>query len=169
MPGGARKAAAFWPDGAPRATVRWVLRDTVPTGPPARLPPHNLKGESAAWVDEKLEEEVRRGQLKRGYRQWGSPPFHTQPGSDHQQMRKRRLVVDCRRVNARTLRAMYFVRRASDVVSEAAGSLWHAFLDAVAGFNHIRNTQRSREMLAIVWRTGQFLPVCLTFGPRNGP
>ena len=50
----------------------------------------------------------------------------------------------------RTLRAMYFVRRASGVVSEAVGSLWYTFLDAVAGFNHIRNTQRAREMLAIV-------------------
>ena len=78
-------------------------------------------------------------------------------------------MVDYRRVNARTLRAMYFVRRASDVVSEAAGSLWHTFLDAVAGLNHIRNTQRAREMLAIVWRTRQFLPVCLTVGPHNGP
>jgi hypothetical protein len=38
---------------------RWVLRDTAPTGPPVKVPPHNLKGESAAWVDEKLEEEVR--------------------------------------------------------------------------------------------------------------
>ena len=72
-------------------------------------------------------------------------------------------------MNARTLRAMYFVRRANDVVSESSGSLWRTFLDAAAGFNHIRNTQRAREMLAIVWRTGQFLPVCLTFGPHNGP
>ena len=50
-------------EGELRTTVRGVLHDTVPTGPPARTPPHNLKGESAAWVDEKLEEEVRRGQL----------------------------------------------------------------------------------------------------------
>ena len=79
------------------------------------------------------------------------------------------MVVDYRRANSRKPRDMYCVRRASDVVGEAAGSLWHTFLDAVAGFNHIRNTQRAREMLAIVWRAGQFLPVCLTFGPQNGP
>ena len=53
-------------------------------------------------------------------------------------------------------------------MSEAAGSLWHTFLDAVAGLNTL-GTQRAREMLAIVWRTGQFLPVCLTFGPHDGP
>ena len=44
-----------------------------------------------------------------------------------------------------------------------------SLLDAVTGFNHIANTRRAREMLAILARSGQFLPVCLTFGPHNGP
>ena len=59
---------------------------------------------------------------------------------------KRRLVVDYRRVSSRTSRAIYFVRRASDVVGEAAGSLWHTFLDAVAGFERVRNAQRARDV-----------------------
>ena len=31
------------------------------------------------------------------------------------------------------------------------------------------NTRRAREVLAVLARSGQFLPVCLTFGPTNGP
>ena len=77
--------------------------------------------------------------------------------------------MDYRRVNARTLRAIYYVRRAEDVKSDAAGSIWLTFLDAVTGFNQVVNTQRAREMLAVIARSGQFLPVCLTFGPHNGP
>ena len=73
----ARKAGAFWLEGSPRTTVRFVQHDTVPVGPPVKLPPHNLKGEAAQWVDEKLEDEVRRGQLERGVSAWGSPPFPT--------------------------------------------------------------------------------------------
>ena len=42
-------------------------------------------------------------------------------------------------------------------------------VDACAGFNQIVNTERARRMLAIVARSGQFLPRCLTFGPTNGP
>ena len=53
-----RKAAAFWIEGTPRTTVRYFQHDTIPTGPPCRLPPHNLKGEQAEWVDQKLDEEV---------------------------------------------------------------------------------------------------------------
>jgi hypothetical protein len=165
----ARKAAALWLADTPRTTVRHVAHDTVPTGPPVRTPPHNLRGDLASWVDDKLEEEVARGQLTRGTSPWGSPPFPTREGADHKRQRKRRLVVDYRRVNARTARAVYYIRRASDVVTEAAGSLFLTMLDAVSGFNQIVNTERARRMLAIVSRSGQFLPRCLTFGPHNGP
>ena len=78
-------------------------------------------------------------------------------------------MVDYRRVNARTLRAVYYIRRADDVKSEVAGSAFMTFLDAVTGFNQVINTPRARQMLAIIARSGQFLPICLTFGPVNGP
>eukprot|EP00969_Alexandrium_andersonii_P214940 9491817-Alexandrium_andersonii.AAC.1 len=42
-------------------------------------------------------------------------------------------------------------------------------LDAVTGFSHIVNTDRARQRLAILARSGQFLPRCLTFGPHDGP
>jgi len=164
-----RKAGAFWLEGSPRTTVRFVQHDTVPTGPPVRVPPHNLKGEAAQWIDDKLEEEVRRGQLERGNSPWGSPPFPTKEFAEHRRQRKRRIVVDYRRVNARTRRSVYYVRPAAGVVADAAGSVWMTLLDAVTGFNHIVNTDRARKMLAILARSGQFLPRCLTFGPHNGP
>ena len=53
----------------------------VPTGPPVSLQPHSLKGESAAWVDERLEEEVARGQLVR----LGQPAVSHQGGAGAQE------------------------------------------------------------------------------------
>ena len=47
--------------------------------------------------------------------------------------------------------------------------MWYTFVDAVSGFNQIRNTKRAREVLAIVAHSGKYLPVGLTFGPVNGP
>ena len=156
-------------EGSPRTTVRNVAHDCVPTGPPVSLQPHSLKGESAAWVDERLEEEVARGQLVRGSSAWGSPPFPTKEAPAHKKHRKRRLVVDYRRVNARVLRSTYYCRKATDVLAQCSGSIWYSFVDAVTGFNQIQNTRRAMEVLAIVARSGKFLPVCLTFGPVNGP
>jgi hypothetical protein len=143
--------------------------DTIPTGPPCRTPPHRLKGEEADWVDEQLQKDVISGQLIRGNSEWASPPFATKDFAEHRRQRKRRLVVDYRRVNARVLRAVYFVRSADGVVQEVAGSMFISLVDACKGFNQIANTRRAREMLAILARSGQYLPICLTFGPTNGP
>ena len=164
-----RKAPAFWLESAPRITILGVMHDTIPTGPPCKTPPHALKGEAAEWIDEQLEKEVKRGQLERGSSPWGSLPFPTKEFAEHRKQRKRRMVIDYRRVNSRTLRAIYHLRKASDVLSSAAGSIWMSMLDAVTGFNLIVNIARARLMLAIIARSGKFLPRCLTFGPHNGP
>ena len=128
-----------------------------------------MKGEEAEWVDAQLQADVQRGQLIRGNSEWASPPFATKAFAEHRRQRKRRRVVDYRRVNSRILRAVYFVRSADGVVQETAGSMWYSFVDACKGFNQVANTRRAREMLSILARSGQYLPVCLTFGPTNGP
>ena len=164
-----RKAAAFWVPQTLRTTVRHVRHDTIPTGPPVKTPPHRLSPEAAEWIDKKIEEEVARGQLVRGNSPWGSPPFPTKEMPSHKRARKRRIVVDYRRVNARVLRNSYYSRKASEVILEAAGSAFLSMLDAVTGFNQVENTERAKRVLALVSRGGQFLPTCLTFGPQNGP
>ena len=98
-----------------------------------------------------------------GVPQLGQPPFPTKEAPAHKKHRKRRLVVDYRRVNARVLRSTYYCRKATDVLAQCSGSIWYSFVDAVTGFNQIQNTRRAMEVLAIVARSGKFLPVCLTF------
>jgi hypothetical protein len=165
-----RKAAGFWLEDSPRTTLRFVKHDTIPTGPPVCTPPHNLGQEAAQWTDEKLESEVARGQLVRGDSPWGSPPFPVGGNEPaHKKKRKRRLVVDYRRVNARVARSVYYCKRLSDVLGEVAGSVYMTFVDACTGFNQVLNTERAKRVLAVVSRTGKFLPVGLTFGPTNGP
>ena len=58
--------------------------DCIPTGPPVSSQPHALKGEAAQWVDDRLEEEVQRGQLVRGHSAWGSAPFPTKENAQPQ-------------------------------------------------------------------------------------
>mgnify|MGYP003297504747 CR=1 FL=1 len=163
------KAAAFWLEGTPRTLLRHLMHDTIPTGPPVRTPPHNLRGEEAQWVDDQLQKEVESGQLERGNSEWASPPFATKEFAAHKRQRKRRVVVDYRKVNSRTLRAIYHVRSADCIIRSIAGSARFSMLDACKGFNQIANTERARKMLAILARSGQYLPRCLTFGPHNGP
>ena len=111
-------------------------------------------------MDQQLQKEVESGQLERGNSEWASPPFSTKDFAVHRRQRKRRVVVDYRRVNKRTLRAVYYVRSADNVVREVAGSALMTLLDACKGFNQIANTERARKMLAILARSGQYLPRC---------
>ena len=77
---------------------------------------------------------------------WGSPPFPTKEAPAHKKHRKRRLVVDYRRVNARVLRSTYYCRKATDVLAQCSGSILYSFVDAVTGFNQIQNTRRAMEV-----------------------
>ena len=139
-----RKVSAFWLEGTPRTTLPCLMHDTIPTGPPVRTPPHHLKGEEAEWVDKQLQAEVKSGQLERGNSERASPPFATKEFAEHRRQRKRRVVVDYRKVNRRTLRAVYCVRSADGVAREVAGSTWMTFLDACKGFSQVR-TPRGRD------------------------
>ena len=104
-----------------------------------------------------LQAEVDSGQLECGNSEWASPPFATKDFAKHRRQRKRRLVADYRRVNQRTLRAVYYVRSADGVVQEVRGSAWMSFVDACKGFNQVANSERARRMLAILARSGQYL------------
>ena len=128
--------------------------------------PIRLRGESAAFVQENLEAEAKRGLYERGTSPWGSWAFPTRESASG---RKRRVVVDYRRVNQRILRAVYYRRRAEDVKAESAGSVYYSLFDAVKGFNQVPNSERARRVLAVLANSGCFLPRVLTLGPCNGP
>ena len=150
---------------SPRTTVRGVLHDVVAIGAPCRSAPMRLKGEALQFEEEEIRKDVLRGQLARGNSAWGSWAFPTRASP----RRKRRIVVDYRRVNQRTVRAIYFLRRADDIKQEAAGSVFFSLLDAVSGFNQIRNSERARRILAVLANSGCYLANMLTMGPTNGP
>ena len=77
--------------------------------------------------------------------------------------------MDYRRENQRTERAVYSVQNQEEIVTSCAGCVYLTLVDACKGFNQIVNTERTRQMLVILARSGQYLPRCLTVGPTNGP
>ena len=61
------------------------------------------------------------------------------------------------------------MRTADSVKGECVGSVYYSLLDAVAGFNQLRNSPRAQRVLAVLASSGCYLPKCLNFGPTNGP
>ena len=82
---------------------------------------------------------------------------------------KVRMVVDYRKVNSRTVRSTFLIPRGDDQKQKVAAAHLISMLDAVSGFNHVPNTRRARKALAMITLSGVYLPVCLPFGPLNGP
>ena len=125
-----------------------------------------LKGLDAQLAEDGIREEVNRGQLVRGNSPWGSWAY---PVAAHPAGKKRRIVVDYRRVKSRTVRAVYYLRTADTVKGECVGSVFYSLLDAVAGFKQLRNSPKAQLVLAVLASSGCYLPKCLNFGPTNWP
>ena len=98
-----RKARGLWVEGTPRTTIRGVRHDVVTVGAPVRGAPIRLKATELQLVENQVREDVLRKQLVRGNSPWGSWAF---PVAAHPTGKKRRIVVDYRRVHARTIRAV---------------------------------------------------------------
>ncbi len=122
-----------------------------------------LKGRELQDTEDGILADVGRGQLERGTSPWGSWAFPVYMGA------KVRIVVHYQRVNSVTVRAIYYLRRADDCKQEVLGSVYMSLLDAVSGFNQVRNSERARRVLAVLAASGCYLPNCLTMGGSNGP
>ena len=123
-----------------------------------------LKGRDSQDVEDGITADLSRGQLERGNSPWGSWAFPVRASG-----KKVRIVVNYQKVNSRTIRAIYYLRRADDCKQEVLGSIYITLLDAVSGFNQVPNSERAKRVLAVLAASGCYLPTCLTMGGTNGP
>ena len=162
-----RCAAAFWVEGTPRTTVRHMAHDTIPTGPPVRTPPHRLSGTDAQWIEDQIIKGSATWSIRARHERMGIAPI---PQPKRVSLRTSVCANDVWSLITVACQCPHTPR----VVLRAAGGRHQSrsrrihvvyILDACAGFNQIANTDRARRMLAILARSGQYLPRCLTFGP----
>jgi hypothetical protein len=159
-----RCRSAFWIENTPRTVLRCFRHDVETVGAPVRQPPYRLKGPEQDALEACVRDDLKSGQLVRGdgSEEWTSPAFVVR-------YPKVRMVVDYRRVNARTRRSVFILPRGDDQKAAVAPAHLVSMLDAVSGFNHLPNTHRARKVLAMVTLSGIYQPLNLPFGPLNGP
>ena len=151
--------------GTPQTVVRGFRHDMLIRGEPCSQAPMVKSGEHAEWLEGEVAKAYQRGHYIAGEFNWGSPAFRVFSGA----ARKPRMVIDYRRVNRLTVRAIFLMPDAIAVKRAAAGHEWYSTGDGVAGFNQILNTEFAQRVLAVVTVSGKHLPQTLGFGPSNGP
>ena len=161
-----RKAAAFHHGDGPRTCLTAFKNDTLVSGPPVRGAPIRARGQDAAVMQQMLERELEEGFYLRGASPWGSWAFLTRPTPGG---RRRRIVVDYRRINGVIIRAVYYIRRCDDVKSALLGSVYMSGFDGLKGFNLLENTEFSKQVWAVLSEIGCLLPQALQLGGANGP
>ena len=116
-----------------------------------------------------LKEDEERGQLVKGHSDWGSAAFLTKVMPGRKVQRKRRPVVDYRRLNSVTIRKVFLIPHGDSVKGAVSGCWLVSVGDLKEGFNQIANTAEAARKLAVISPSGTWLPQGLTFGPTNGP
>ena len=160
----------MWLPDSPRTSVKAFKHLLITKGGPVRAPLHRLSRADTAWIEQAINEDVKRGQLQKGSSDWGFPAFPTREDPDHKyNKRKRRMVVDYRLLNTHTVRKNFLIPNADEVKSDVAGSEWISVGDLKEGFNQVDNTWETAKKMAVLVQSGIYLPRGLTFGPTNGP
>ena len=74
------------------------------------------------WIEQAIQEDVKRGQLIKGHSYWGFLAFPTRDTGDTKvTRRKRRMVVDYRALNRVTIRKVFLIPNSDEVKSCVAG------------------------------------------------
>ena len=165
-----RGSGCMWLPESPRTSVKGFMHRLITRGPPVKVPMHRLSMPDTEWIEQAIKEDVARGQLVRGASEWGFPAFPTKEGAAHKAVkRKRRMVVDYRRLNDVTVRKTFLIPNSDYIKTCVAGSAYISVGDLKEGFNQVDNEPESAKKMAVLVASGSYLPRGLTFGPTNGP
>jgi hypothetical protein len=101
----ARGSSCMWLPDSDRTMAIGFMHRLITKGPPVRVPLHRLSRPDQEWIEKAIQENVERGQLKKGASQWGAPAFPTKASAAHKSTQKdRRMVIDYRGLNRVTVR-----------------------------------------------------------------
>ena len=141
----------------PRTTVSMYRHRLVTRGLTVWVGLHRLLRPGSDLVGRAIQEDVDRGQLKRGYSPWGFLAFITKESAQYEAIRrKRRLVVDYRELNRVTVRKFIIIPNSDGIEATVAGSRYISVGDPTEGFNRVDNAPEPSMKMAVLSVTGSY-------------
>ena len=112
--------------------------------------PRRTSPSKHAEIERQVEDLLQRGVVEKSNSPWSSPVVLVTKKDGSQ-----RLCVDCRLVNAATVKDAYPVPRIDDSLSALSGAKWFSTLDLTSGYWHVPIDPASSGSYEIEYRAGQ--------------
>lgn len=115
-------------------------------------------------LDEFLEEELRKGYIRRSKSPLAAPVFFV-PKKDG----KLRLCTDYRKLNAITIKNRYPIPRMTDLINSLSGAVYFTKIDLRWGYNNVRIKKGDEWKTAFITHRGLYEALVMYFGFTNAP
>lgn len=146
------------------ATIRTTSEDPVYS----RLYPYPLG--VSDFVNKEIQELLANGIIRPSRSPYNNPIWVVKKkGLDENGQEKKRLVMDFRKLNEKTISDKYPIPDISGILSNLGGSKFFTTLDLKSGFHQINLSEKDREKTAFSVKNGKYEFCRLPFGLKNAP
>ena len=146
----------------PKKRVKVRIKPGAPSS--LRAPPLRMGAKQADALENIIKQLIAEGKLERGTSPYQSPAFIVTKANGSP-----RLVVDYRRANELTVPESYPLRRVEDIIADQHGMKYWSQVDLADAFWQLHLDEASRDILAIVTKSGSYRWIALPQGWHSSP
>lgn len=149
------------------STIKHEIKttDEIPTYTRAYRYPECYKDEINKQINELLKNEI----IQESYSPWSSPVWMVPKKLDASGKRKFRMVIDYRKLNAKTIDDKFPIPNITDVLDKLGKNIYYTTLDLASGFHQIEMHENSIQKTAFNTDKGHFEFRRMPFGLKNAP
>jgi RNase H-like domain found in reverse transcriptase/Reverse transcriptase (RNA-dependent DNA polymerase)/Integrase zinc binding domain len=127
--------------------------------------PHCFKQE----IQNQIKDMLRKGIIRHSDSPWNSPVWVVPKKPDASGKKKFRLVIDYRRLNARTIQDRYPIPNICEILDKLGKACYFTTLDLASGFHQIEIDEKDIPKTAFSVDNGHYEFLRMPFGLRNAP
>lgn len=133
---------------------------------PVRMQPYSTSDANGRFIRQETQEWIRKGIIRPSRSAYASPVIVDQP---HHETTPKRLCVDYRFLNAKTVKRAYPMPKVDTLIRKVAGSRYLSKLDVKKAFLNIPLREEDISKAAFVTEDGHFEPLRMLFGLCTAP
>jgi hypothetical protein len=132
---------------------------------PIYIPPYRKSESEREIIRSEIQDMLEAKIIRKSNSPWSSPCLLV----PKKNTKKKRLVIDYRPLNAKTIQQNWPIPRVLDILDRLSGSIWFTVLDLKSGYWQVLMSQESIQKTAFSTADGHYEFLRLPFGLKNAP